>query len=107
LANKGTRHCGRASSHPAVSATDGTRHCGQALLVPAMQKSINQTAAQPCQQWPQQEDFFAGKVTAHASTLMQRLTQSAAFFKQKCITREVKFACFHGAPLKRREEQVE
>jgi hypothetical protein len=99
------RHCGQAALQaPVVSATKGTRHYGQATLVAVVQKGVDETAAQQCQKSPQQEDFFAGKAIARALNSMQRLTQLAAFLKQKSNMGEVKIACFYGAPLKRREE---
>ncbi len=89
---------------PAVSANKGTRQCGRALLVAVVRKGVDETAARLCQNCPNKRIFFAGKATASASTLMQRLTQLAAFLKQKSNAPEVKFSCFHGAPLKRRAE---
>jgi hypothetical protein len=84
-AKKGTRHLGRAASQaPAVSATERRKHRGQAsLMVTVVQKGVDGTAHDHAENCLNRRIFFAGKATAHASTSMQRLTRSPAFFQAK------------------------
>jgi hypothetical protein len=64
--------------------------------------------ARPCLKLPQQEVFFCWESNSTCINLDAKVDGIAGFFffKQKSIAREVEFAHFHGAPLKRRSERI-
>jgi hypothetical protein len=88
----------------AVSAIKGTRHCGRAASLWQLCKRCQWESAQPYQKLPLQEEYFAGKSTARASTSILRLTRSATIACKKSNGQEGEVCSVDGAPLKEREK---